>query len=185
MTQNPGIKPLDLIKMVAKHWVTVDTATKTRFEEEYRGEKVKYDVECAKYNSKLTPENKESLKQAREDRVESREKREFRRRNKELAKPKKPATSFLRFVNQEAAKHPKPNGHKAFLLEMAVKWGKMTDEQKKSYSDQFQRDMALYKLEIEKWETKMIREGNLDVVRNPLLDEPMVKTSQGRPKRSA
>jgi hypothetical protein len=92
---------------------------------------------------------------------------------RENDKPKKPATAFLRYLNDAAAKNPRqPNQtHKEHIIAVADKWNKMPEDQKKTYSDAALSERNKYKQEIAKWELKMIRLGNIDLVREKTLIE--------------
>lgn len=55
---------------------------------------------------------------------------------------------------------------------MRNEWEKLHDEQKSSYMTRSGKSFEEYKREIQIWEEKMIRLGNIDVVRNEALIQP-------------
>jgi transcription factor A len=57
-------------------------------------------------------------------------------------------------------------------LFLGNEWEKLSEEQKSPYVTQSKKLFEEYKREIQIWEEKMIRLGNIDVVRNEALIEP-------------
>lgn len=100
---------------------------------------------------------------------------------RENNKPTRPPTGFIRFVVE--AKNIIPRDPSQSYLEWqkkaGEKWNSLTDEQKKVYTDAAQPDFVKYRQELSKWELKMIRMGNTDLVR----EEAMIESSGGKPKR--
>jgi len=168
--QNPNMSATELIKIVAKQWEQADAATKSQLEQEYKRERERYDQENTRYLGTLTPEMKDQLRQARQDKQEMREKRELRKRNKDLQKPRRVPSAFLRFVIEEKARSPHQGNYQQYLKTVALKWGQLSEAQKKPYLEAYHSEMEGYKRELDKWEQKMIKAGNLDVVRNPIID---------------
>jgi transcription factor A len=57
-------------------------------------------------------------------------------------------------------------------LFLGNEWLKLSEEQKSPYVTQSKKLLEEYKRDIQIWEEKMIRLGNIDVVRNEALIEP-------------
>lgn len=72
-----------------------------------------------------------------------------------------------------------------FQLRAVEKWNALTFEQKEVYNEACRAENAAYKQEIAKWELKMVRLGNVDLVRaSALIEAPEVKKlrkTTGRP----
>lgn len=77
--KNPKATIPEVIRMVAKQWETVDEATKSKFEEEFKKEKITYIEKRAQYDSKLTDDQKTDIKHMKQELTESREKRAFKK----------------------------------------------------------------------------------------------------------
>lgn len=179
LSEHPKMHTVEVVKEVAKRWETVDQATRQKLEDEYKKERDVYEKLNTQYKAKLTPEMVETLKMARQERQESREKRQLRKRNKELDKPKKIPSAFLRFLSEQRLKSPPPPSvsYQVFLKQVAEKWATLSDADKKPYFDAYHKEATGYKVALEKWEAKMLKDGNLDVVRSPLLLETPLSSS--------
>lgn len=57
------------------------------------------------------------------------------------------------------------------------KWNELSDDEKKAYNVGFANDIGKYKQDLAKWELKMIRLGNVDLVRQ----EALIETTKGKP----
>lgn len=171
-SENPKFGVTDVIKEVAKRWALVDTTTKKKFEDEYKKDREVYDKQQIQYKLTLTPEIVESLKQARQDKLETRERRILKKKTRELEKPKKVPTAFLRFVQDERAKIQPTGNYQVFLKQMGEKWNQLSEAMKKPYIDAYQKEQEAYKVTLDTWEKKMLKEGHLDLVRSKLLIEP-------------
>ncbi|XP_063697636.1 zinc finger protein 234-like [Culicoides brevitarsis] len=189
-SENPQLKAIQVSQELAKNWRELDASKKTRYVQEYEKEKQKYAVEITKYNSKLTPEMKESLQNARRKLVEDRARRVIKARSKDLGKPKRPLSGYMVFVTQMRSVDPKKSTEKLteYVKRISMKWNKMSEVEKKPYLDEGDKKIAQYKIDLEKWEQRMIKEGNLDLVRKPFgLEETKprkTKTSPTPKKRS-
>lgn len=64
-------------------------------------------------------------------------------------------------------------------MKVAEEWKKLSDQQKKVYMDAAQADFVKYKEELTKWELKMVRLGNTDLVR----ESAMIERDPAKPKR--
>jgi HMG (high mobility group) box len=59
--------------------------------------------------------------------------------------------------------------YRAWQKMVAEKWLNLTEEAKKPYLDAANADNLKYKQELAKWELKMVRLGNIDLVREEAL----------------
>jgi hypothetical protein len=65
-------------------------------------------------------------------------------------------------------------------------WKTMKAEDKKKYLDPVAKEFEIYKQNLAKWELKMVRMGNTDLVRDSAIIEPTRKPKkQTTKKRSA
>lgn len=72
-------------------------------------------------------------------------------------------------------------------LQVGNKWEKLSEQQKSQYLTHYRKALEEYKHDIQVWEEKMIRLGNIDVVRNEALIEPKEQSGRvaHRPRASA
>lgn len=143
--EHPKAVLVDIVRMVAKKWETVDEATKQKFSDEYKKDQIDYMDKRATYDLKLTDEQKSEIKTMKQDIVQAREKRATKKKTRELGKPKKASSSFIHFLIDQ--KTVTPRGKETYL-EWQVKitniWSKMTDAEKEKY-------VLLSKAESEKY----------------------------------
>jgi hypothetical protein len=65
-------------------------------------------------------------------------------------------------------------------------WNNLSDKEKEVYTKKMKVNQDNYKRELRQWEERMIRLGNIDLVRNEALIEPRpIKKRQPRTKISA
>lgn len=73
---------------------------------------------------------------------------------------------------------------KTWLQSCAKKWNSMTEEQKRPYIEEMKDNFKEYQLKMDAWEKEMIKQGNLDLVRqDALLDphDPKLKKTTKKP----
>lgn len=72
---------------------------------------------------------------------------------------------------------------RTFQLQSAEKWRALSDAEKKPYFDESKLLAENYRQELTKWEEKMIRLGNTDIIRTESQIEPSrVKTNRKQKK---
>lgn len=185
VAQNPDKHVNDVVRMIGKSWEKVDDATKQKLENEYKKDKEVFEKELVKYESQLTPQMKEDLKTARNDRVERRARLAIKNRNKDLGKPKRAPSAFLVFASAERKKNPKTSNETVptFIKKIGAKWNALNETEKKPFVEVAEKGLAQYKADLEKWEARMIKEGNVDVVRNPIFDTQTPKKAAPTPSK--
>lgn len=100
-----------------------------------------------------------------------------------MEKPKRPASGFLLYLSELRNKMPRGDlSYREWQRDAAVSWSKLSDEQKKQYNKQSSDGAVKYKQELAKWELKMIRMGNVDLVRSEALVEPNPRKTQRNPR---
>jgi hypothetical protein len=63
-------------------------------------------------------------------------------------------------------------------------WNGMTPEQKKEYNDVAAKEFEIYKEDLNKWELKMVRLGNTDLVREKaIIEKSSLKPPMQRRKK--
>lgn len=105
-----------------------------------------------------------------------------------MDKPKKPASGFLRFLKEAYASSNKENRgeFREFHKKIAINWHELPEEKKNAYNDASKAETVTYRQELAKWELKMVRLGNIDLVRQEALieQEPKAPRAKARAKAS-
>lgn len=179
--KDPKISIIDTIKVIAKRWETVDPTTKKKLEEEYKNDQIQFIEKRAEYDSKLTDAQRIDIKLLKDELAEAKDKRLHRKKVKQLGRPKKPASAFLRYLSEQRTKLPQsPNEtYRDWQKKIAAKWTEFSDKEKEKYVVASHSEYGRYKLEISKWEEEMVKQGNLDVVRQ----EALIETLPPKPRR--
>ncbi|GAB0093268.1 transcription factor A, mitochondrial [Sergentomyia squamirostris] len=169
---NNNLPASEIAKTIAKQWEGVDESKKKKYEEEYKKEQLSYVQRRTQYENKLTDEQKDNIRLMKETLAEKKEKRAYRKRVKELGRPKHPQSPFLIFLNEERKKNPQGSmPYREWMTKSSSKWLSMSDDFKEPFIQKSQKEMQKYKDELNKWESRMIQLGNLDVVRQKVLLE--------------
>lgn len=163
--ENPKAKAVDVTKLIAQKWEKIESKEKLKFEEEFKKDQEKYIEEKLEYDSKLTAEDREKITNVRRE-IDSKRKRQAKRNKcKEFKKPKKSPSAFVLWMLEQ---YPTRGAEtfRTFQLRVAQQWKSMADSERKPYIDRSKEMNEKYKEELTQWEEKMIRLGNIDIVRN-------------------
>lgn len=177
---NPKASPADISKLAATQWQVLDTASKTKLENEYKKEQAVWLEQNAKYLSQLTDQQKDEIRQARAEKTEEKAKREYRKKIKELGKPKRPLNGFLLYCADIKPKTMSKEENQSQIKLMGQKWAQLTEAEKAPYNNRAAEALAKYHEEMKKWEEKMIAEDHMDVVRRKHIVLPTKKESKSR-----
>lgn len=175
--ENPKASPAQISKLAAVKWQVLDSASKSKLEDEFKKDQAVWLQKNAKYFGQLTDQQKQDIRQARVDKSEDKAKREHRKRVKELGRPKRPLNGFLIFCGEQKPKSVTKEDNKSQIKSMADKWGKLSEQDKEPYNRKAADLLVKYREDIKKWEDKMIAEDNLDVVRRKHILIPQKKES--------
>lgn len=77
--QNPNKQPLEIVKILAEKYKSIDPALMNRFEHEFRKDQEEYLKKKSVYEQKLTPEQKQNLIDAKEAQIERKEKLAYKK----------------------------------------------------------------------------------------------------------
>ncbi|XP_075147554.1 mitochondrial transcription factor A isoform X1 [Haematobia irritans] len=178
LASNPNMSIVDVVRQVSKKWETVDSSLKQRLQEEYKKEQQAYVEKRTKYESKVTDEQRHQIKELKQEQTEAKERRMMRKRIKELGRPKKPASAFIRFIAKERIRMPQTakQTFREWHQAATQRWSELPQADKDIYLQESRKDFETYRKDIAVWEEKMIRMGNIDVVRQGnLIDPPEIK----------
>jgi len=163
--QNPNVKVTELMKIIAQRWDSLDDASKQPFISAYKSEVASYSPILEKYNKSLTPEQKEAQQQLKLDKQLQRERREKKRRLKEFGKPKKPASPFFMYLSNNVAKGSSITEYQNAAKKLSQAWKSMSEAEKAPYLTKYQENQDIYVKTLARWEEKMLKQGNDDLVR--------------------
>lgn len=104
-----------------------------------------------------------------------------------MDKPKKPASGFLRFLKEAYAKSSKDNRgeFREFHQKIVQNWHEMPEEKRNAYNEASKAESVVYRQELAKWELKMVRLGNVDLVRQEALIEHENQPARGKGRSKA
>ncbi|CAL8109650.1 unnamed protein product [Orchesella dallaii] len=163
--ENPNFKVTEVIKVVSQRWDGLDESSKQAYISAYKDEMKSYSLILDRYKQSLTPEQKEAQQQMKLDRQLLREKREKRKRLKELGKPKRPASPFFLYISGKVPAGSKIVDYQAAAKTLGEAWKSMSEAEKAPYVAKYQDTLKAYEKAMVKWEDKMIKQGNDDLVR--------------------
>lgn len=78
-TANPQLKPIEVVKLCAKQYATVDPSVKTKYQDEYIKDQEEYIRKRTVYDNKLTDEQKYEIANAKQEAVEKKARIEYRK----------------------------------------------------------------------------------------------------------
>uniref|UniRef100_A0A182RCC1 HMG box domain-containing protein n=1 Tax=Anopheles funestus TaxID=62324 RepID=A0A182RCC1_ANOFN len=166
VSANPKASPTEISKLAAVKWQSLDQASKTKYEEEFKREQAVWLQKNAKYLSQLTDAQKEEIKLERQQRNEVKIKRDQKRLLKELGRPKRPMNGYLRFcIQNKPAVGLSKEENKLQMKNLGVQWRGLTDAEKEPFNKQAEADMKRYQEEMKKWEDRMLSSENVEAIR--------------------
>jgi len=163
--ENPSLRATELMKVVGQRWESLDDASKQPFISAYKSEAASYSSILEKYKKSLTPEQKDAQQQLKLDRQLMREKREKRKRLKELGKPKKPASPFFMYLANNVPKGSTITEYQNAAKTLSEAWKSMSEAEKAPYLKKYKENQEIHSKSLERWEEKMLKQGNDDMVR--------------------
>uniref|UniRef100_A0A1A9V5H5 HMG box domain-containing protein n=1 Tax=Glossina austeni TaxID=7395 RepID=A0A1A9V5H5_GLOAU len=172
--ENKKVPAIELVRIISKKWETCDPSVKTRLQEQYTIDRQKYIENRTKYEANISDKQRKEIKGLKQEIKETKEKRIMRKRVKELGRPKKPASAFIKFLAKEKIKSPSrpQQSWRDWFKQVAAKWAQLSQDEKDVYLQESRRELEVYKKELTSWEEKMIRQGNVDVIRHSSLIDP-------------
>lgn len=172
---NPQLKVTEISKLVGSQWEKLDPAKKQQLGEEFRKEKTAFDLAITKYKNKLSEEDKIKLEAAKKEIQMKREKSKLKNRMREMGKPKRPASAYLFFAKEKLAERAGAS-IADWRKNTADSWAALSNKEKEVYLKKQTAAQEAYKRDMKKWEERMIRLGNIDLVRNEALIERVPKS---------
>lgn len=166
----PNMKATEIVKKCAEDWKNVDESVKQKYVNEYNVENEKYGAIMESYQARLTSEQKEALKIATREKTEERKKRRLKKEFKETGKPKRPLTSYMRYVIDKTKGDSRPI--KDVAADLKSGWASLSAQEKERYHNEYLQDKKRYEMEMKNYENRMLNQGREHLVRNKsLLDK--------------
>jgi len=160
--KNPKLTNSELLSMLGKMWKSLDASKKDKYTKGFDDEKVRFADENEKYKKKLTDDDVRKIKEAKADIKERKIVLSQQKKCRELGKPKKPLTSFVRFLKAQTDRQPNEKYQK-FLKRVSNKWESLSENEKVKFITTVQ-DKENYKKSMLQWEAKMRKLGHHDIV---------------------
>ncbi|KAK6626538.1 hypothetical protein RUM44_009011 [Polyplax serrata] len=162
---------VEIVRVAAQNWKQLSQGEKEKYIEIYKRNVVQYKNDMQNFEDSLSSEQKNNIKEATADYKYSRSKRAkkqaLNKRVVELKKPKRPLTSFFRFL--QTVDKMKNESQVDFAERVAKMWHELPSAKKEEYIKKYHSEIELFNKELEQWEEHMIKIGNIDVVRSKTL----------------
>ncbi|KAL7372567.1 hypothetical protein ABVT39_018626 [Epinephelus coioides] len=165
---NPEIKAVDIIRMIAQQWRTMSPDQKRPFEEASLQAREQFKMDLQRYQAQLTPAQIQQQTLEKRQRMAKRKAIRKKRELNSMGKPKRPRSPFNIFMSEhyEEARGTTSQAKMKSLLE---DWRNLFSHQKKVYTQLAEDDKIRYKNEIKSWEDHMMEIGRQDLVREQTL----------------
>lgn len=182
---HPTLRLQDVVKAIAVKWETVDEARKNQYVEAYKTDQIAFLKKRAAYEASLTDDQRFGLKDLKEQIAQNKERLLERKRVRALGRPKRAMSPYLCWLNDPKHRLERLDGEKFVEWQRrgAAIWKTLSDEAKKPFYDRSSAAFNKYSDELLQWEEKMVRQGNVDVVRNIMLVDPVEKKTKLRQKK--
>ncbi|KAF2883326.1 hypothetical protein ILUMI_22828 [Ignelater luminosus] len=164
--QHPGWKLGEIAKQCAEDWKNLSKDVKEKYQQDYNDEAKIYEHKQEQFKLSLTKEQQEALSSAQKEKRQTKKKRIMRKRYRESGKPKRPTGTFLFFIKDKWTLPENKNKKLTELLSLYKnEWNNISDSEKQKYIQMHEKDKQRYEKEMTAWEARMIKEGNMDLIR--------------------
>lgn len=148
--ENPDCTFGERAKLVSKKWKELSADEKKPFLDMAKEDKVRYEKERQKYDEEHGDTSSSSSSSSAPKKRTKRAKKV-----KDENAPKRPCNTFLLFLQDKLkpykAEHP-DKAHKEVTKELGDQWKKMSDEEKKPYTEKYEENKKKYAKELEAYE---------------------------------
>lgn len=144
VAKHPKLKSFEVNSILGKMWQSLDAADKQNFTKGYKTELIAYySNEYTKYKSNLSEDDKRKIKEMKLEikkrRILAAQQRKFRK----LDKPKKPISSFFRYLTTQKDRKP-TDPYKDYIKLVTSRWNALSETEKDKYKTPAEED-AKYK----------------------------------------
>lgn len=130
--KNPKLKASELVSMIGKMWNSMEDNKKEKFAKGFKDEMVSYNLGIAKYKDSLSEEDLRKIKETRFEKKERKIVLLQQKKCRDLGKPRKPISSFIRFMQKQTDRQPKEQ-YTDFLKRASIKWHSLSDAERQKY----------------------------------------------------
>ncbi|XP_065344503.1 transcription factor A, mitochondrial-like [Cloeon dipterum] len=180
---NPNLKFTEITKLAGAEWQKLSATQRKPFEANFSNEWAAYLQAVENYKSSLTEEQKALIEDVKEQEKKKLAKKEIRMQERENGKPKRYLTAFMLY-SQEASANRGNIPRIDFQVKLGEQWRKLDAATKDKYQKRSDELRVEYLASLKKWEDKMIRLGNLTLVRNDVLADNQAKAVASLKKKS-
>lgn len=186
---NPNVPNKQIFAMLASSWRSMSMDEKMKYVETARENQRQKKVQLERFFSSIPEKDAssvmKSMKETRSNRRKELKEFRIRREKKSLNKPKPPPGAF--FLYSKTLDRGEAD-IKEFVKGASMKWKALAQQDKQKFVDQNRKLTEEYQLKLKEWETRMVAEGRVKLVRakfrKTLENKLNTKTSQARLKRA-
>lgn len=184
---HPQLRLTDVVKAIGLKWQTVDEKQKAAYQEAYKREQMVYLQQRAAYDAQLTDAQRGELKDLKQQLADQRAKNADRKRVRALGRPKRAMSPFLCWLSEQRTSLPRAEGEtfREWQQRSSALWQTLSETAKQPYFERSQAAFNKYSDELLLWEEKMVRQGNVDLVRSSMLVDPMEKLTKRDQRKTA
>lgn len=177
---HPQLRLTDVVKAIGVKWQTVDEKKKAAYQEEYKREQIVYLKQRAAYEAQLTEAQRGELQELKQQLAEQRSKNADRKRIRALGRPKRAMSPYLFWLSEKRTSLPRQEGEtfRDWQRRCSALWQTLGETAKQPYFERSQAEFNKYSDELLLWEEKMVRQGNVDLVRSSMLVDPVEKLTK-------
>lgn len=145
VAKHPKLKPFEINAILGKMWQSLDAADREKFTNGYKTDLIDYYTNETRTKYSSSPSNDDKLK-IKEMKVEIKKRRILvaaQRKLRKLGKPKKPLSSFFRYL--AAQKDRQLNEpYRDYLKRVTTRWNTLSETEKEKYKTSAE-EAAMYK----------------------------------------
>lgn len=128
---------------MSKMWKSLDDTKKEKFSKGFKEDMLAYTNVIAKYRESLSDDDIRRIKETKFEKKERKLVLLQQKKCRELGKPRKPLSSFIRYLQKQTDRQPKEN-YIEFVKRVSVKWQSLSDAEREKYKPAAQDD-EIYK----------------------------------------
>lgn len=140
--KHPKLQSSEINSILGKMWRSLDASDKENYIRAYKTDLINYySNEYVKYKSSLTDDDKRKIKETKTEIKKRRTLAEQQRKLRKLDKPKKPMSSFIRYLttqNDRKLKEP----YSEYVKRVTARWSALSETEKEKYQTPAKEEAA-------------------------------------------
>ncbi|KAE8748871.1 hypothetical protein FOCC_FOCC004464 [Frankliniella occidentalis] len=158
----------DIFKKLSDNWHKLDKSVLEKYQQISEESKKKYQEEIEVYKANLSSDDKlaiakhkATLKKEKKDKTKINQKKHL----KALGMPKRPRNAYIIF-QMDYAKKNYESGYQAIKesAKIAAVWAQLPEKEKSKWLELAAEEEKEYKRHLQEWESRMIAEGNIEII---------------------